>query len=701
MKKILVILLALLVSADLLPAQQMATRKPGTGKINRYDAAADLKPNPEQSKVEQLITQILTQGHYRKLALNDSLSSAILTEYVESWDPNRMYFLASDVAGFEKYRNQLDDDLKKGDLQPAYDVFNVFRKRFNERMTYVNSVAGQKFDFSKDETYDLNREKAPYPKTAAEANSLWHKAVKSQALNLKLAGRSDDEIAKSLNDRYDRLGGNFAKFNSEDVFSAYINSFSASIDPHTNYFSPASSANFKIDMSNSLEGIGATLSTDRDYTKVMDIIAGGPAFKSKQLLKGDNIIGVAQGAKGEMVDVIGWRIDEVVKLIRGAKGTTVRLQILPAGTTAGTATPKEITLVRDKIKIEEQAAKKEIVPVTQNGKNYKMGVITIPSFYLDYEAAQKGEKDYASTTKDVRRLLGELTAQKVDGVIIDLRNNGGGSLSEAIELTGLFIPDGPVVQVRNANGSVEVGEDPDPSEAYAGPLAVMINRFSASASEIFAGAIQDYKRGVIVGEQTYGKGTVQNLVPLRKFVPDAKEDLGEVKLTIAKFYRVTGSSTQHRGVTPDIEFPSQFSAKEFGESSQPSALPWDQIAGTKFKPTNHVTGASITKLEGNYQKRLATEPDLKELSQNVADLKKLRDDSVISLQESTRAKERVQLEKKLTATENAELPDEDASAQTNKTDSANSPDGKTEKKPKDTYLKEGTRVMADLLSAVK
>jgi carboxyl-terminal processing protease len=393
-----------------------------------------------------------------------------------------------------------------------------------------------------------------------------------------------------------------------------------------------------------------------------------------------------------MVDIVGWRIDEVVKLIRGPKGTTVRLQVLPADA-GNSAITKEIKLVREKIKLEAQEAKKEVVPITHNGKSYKMGVITVPSFYMEFDEAQKGNKDYNSTTKDVRKLIKELNTQKVDGVIIDLRNNGGGSLSEAIELTGLFIPDGPIVQVRNANGSVDVGRDPDPGTVFSGPLAVLINRFSASASEIFAGAIQDYKRGIIIGEQTYGKGTVQNLVDLNRFLPDEKDKLGQVKLTIAKFYRVTGSSTQHRGVSPDIGLPSRFSAEEFGESSQPSALPWDQINSTQFKPTGHVTSAQISKLESSYEKRLKSDSELKQYQSAIEELKKAQSKTVVSLQEAKRKKERDELEqKRKTATKiestDPEVPeDEEETKPTEKNTKA-----------KDLYLDEGARILAEYIT---
>jgi carboxyl-terminal processing protease len=556
-------------------------------------------------------------------------------------------------------------------------------------MNYVSELIDKPFDFTVDETYNTDREKALWPKNTAEANELWRKMIKSQALSLKLSGKKPEEISKTLKERYENQQKALSKFTSEDVFSEYINAFSSAVDPHTTYFSPAASDNFKIDMSLSLEGIGASLRTDNDYTKVAEIIAGGPAFKTKLLRKDDRIVAVAQGTDGKMVDVVGWRIDEVVKLIRGPKGTTVRLQIIPAGADEA-GLPKEITLVRDKIKLEEAAAKKEIVPITQNGKTMRMGVITIPTFYMDYEDAQKGNKNYNSTSRDVRRMIKELNAEKIDGLIIDLRNNGGGSLSEAIELSGLFIPDGPVVQVRDASGKVDVMKDPDPSQVYTGPLAVLINRFSASASEIFAGAIQDYKRGVVIGEQTYGKGTVQNMVGLDRFMRNEGEKLGDLKLTIAKFYRVTGSSTQHKGVSPDIQLPSRFSAEEFGESSQPSALPWDQIKSTSFKPANNVSPALVSKLEANSEKRLKTDPEWKQYQSAIEELKKAQKKSEISLQEAKRKKERDELEQKRKVANKIESSDPEV------------PDEEGDQKPsdskaKDLYLNEGAKILADMV----
>ena len=673
-------------------------KQPGTSSPN---ANSVIMPTPKQEKVNQLVTEILTKYHYRKLSLNDSLSSAIFDRYLKTLDFNRVYFLASDVAGFEKYRTQLDDDLKEGKLEPAYEMYNVFKRHFKERNEYVSKLLEKEFDYSADEYYISDREKASWCGTKQELDEEWRKMIKNQALSLKLSGKSWAETTKVLGDRYKLMDKSIGQYNSEDVFQMYMNSFAEAIDPHSSYFSPATAASFNIEMANALEGIGASLRTENDYTKVAEILAGGPAFKSKLIVKDDKIVAVAQGDSGPMVDVIGWRIDEVVKLIRGSKGTTVRLQILPASE-GDNALPKEIKLVREKVKLQDQAAKKEVVPITQNGKAYKLGVITLPSFYLDFEAARKKEKDYSSTTRDVRRLIGELSAEKVSGIILDLRNNGGGSLSEAIELTGLFIPAGPVVQVRDMGSSVDVGRDPDPNQVYTGPLAVMINRFSASASEIFAGAIQDYKRGLIIGEQTYGKGTVQNLIDLNRFMPDNADKLGQLKLTTAKFYRVTGSSTQHRGVTPDIGFASQYSAEEFGESSEASALPWDQIASTQFNAISDVSDKLIAGLENKYQQRTKTEPDLKYYLEDLKELKEARERNTVSLQEAKRKKERDEAEKKRAARN--KLTGSVGKPENAKATPAKGKETKEAKEPstpvKDVYLDETKRIMADWLATV-
>ncbi|MEO8400162.1 MAG: carboxy terminal-processing peptidase, partial [Ignavibacteriaceae bacterium] len=483
-----------------------------------------------------------------------------------------------------------------------------------------------------------------------ELNEIWRKRVKNDALSLKLAGKDWKSTSKTLKKRYDNFRKNIVQYSSEDVFQLIMNSYSEALDPHTNYLSPISSDNFKIDMSLSLEGIGAQLQQDDDYTKVNEIIPGGPAFKSNLLHRDDKITGVAQGEEGEMVDVIGWRLTDVVQLIRGPKGTIVRLQILEAED-GPNALPQEIKIVRDKVKLEEQSAKKDVIEIKNDNHAYKLGVISIPKFYADFEAQQKGVKDYKSTTRDVKNLIGELKKENVDGLIIDLRNNGGGALNEAIDLTGLFIKDGPVVQVKSADGKVDVGDDPDPQIYYEGPLAVLVNRFSASASEIFTGAIQDYGRGIIIGEQTYGKGTVQNLIDLNRVIPNQQEKMGQLKLTIAKYYRINGGSTQNKGVIPDIGFPSAFDSKDFGESSEPSALPWDQINSTQFKPYADISKL-IPILLQKHKERFEKSLEFDYLNEDIEEYKQSREKQFVSLNEEVRRKEKDELEEKRFQREN-------------------------------------------------
>ncbi len=618
--------------------------------ISNKDTLSLVEPAKYYSTVDEWISTILSRYHYRKLPLNDSLSSVILDRYIKTLDYNKVYFLQSDIDEFNKYRFKLDDDIKSGDVHPAYDIFNRFKQRIIERTEYADKLLDKEFDFKKDEKLLIKRDDAPWPKSIDEQNEIWRKRIKNDALTYILTGKDWKTASSNLKKRYDNFQKNVLQYKSEDVFQLYMNSYTEALDPHTNYLSPITSDNFKIDMSLSLEGIGAQLQQDDDYTKVHEIIPGGPAYKSKLLHQDDKIIGVAQGDTGEMVDVIGWRITDVVQLIRGPKGSTVRLQILEAEDGAN-ALPKEIKIVRDKVKLEEQSAKSDIIDIKNNNKNYKLGVINIPKFYVDFDAEQKGVKDYKSTTRDVKKLIAGLEKEKVDGIIIDLRNNGGGALNEAIDLTGLFIKDGPVVQVKNADGKIDEGDDPDPNIFYNGPLAVLVNRFSASASEIFTGAIQDYGRGIIVGENTYGKGTVQNLIDLNRVIPGQKEKLGQLKLTIAKYYRITGGSTQNKGIIPDIEFPSAFSAKEYGESSEPSALPWDHIQPTSYNKYQDLSGI-IPELLKKHKERFNKSPEYDYLMEGIEEYKEAHDKKYVSLNEAERKKEKEDLDEKRFQREN-------------------------------------------------
>lgn len=607
-----------------------------------------LKAKPVYGKEARVISYILDNNHYSKIRLNDSLSSAILDRYINELDNNRSYFLAQDIKSFERYRTTIDDLTRNESISPAFEIYAVFADRYKERMNYVlTTLVNQEFDYTTDEYYETEREKLPWAKTKEELDEVWRKTIKSQALSLKLAGKKQDEIKQTLKTRYERFNKSFSQFNSEDVFSIYMNSITEAYDPHTNYLSPRTSDLFKQSMSLSLEGIGARLQVENDFTKIAEVIPGGPAEKSKKLNANDLIVGVAQGKDGEMVDVVGWRVDDVVKLIKGPKGTTVRLQVLPAATGVKGAS-QEVILVRDKIKLEDQAAKKSVINYPLDGKNLKLGVVTLPSFYMDYDAYSKGDPDYRSTTRDVKKLITELKAEGIDGLVMDLRNNGGGSLPEAVDLTGLFIKEGPVVQVKNSINKVDVLPDEDKQVTYSGPLLVLTNRFSASASEIFAGAIQDYQRGVIIGESTYGKGTVQTVLDLKRFIND-REPVGELKLTFQKFYRVTGSSTQNKGVTPDIKLPSALDATQYGESSNANALPWDVIKGAPFQKSANVNDKLIAELTKSLQDRAKFDENFKKYIEETNETKKNLAQTKISLNEAKRKQEMAELEKRKSA----------------------------------------------------
>lgn len=611
----------------------------------------ELSPERIFNEEDQLIQGIISRYHYKKFVFNDSLAAIVYDRYLKALDYNRSCFYKSDIDKFDKYRSKTDDLLQEGNLVPFYNIYNTFRKRINERLDYSESLLKKEFDYNKDEKYEWKRDSSNWFNDPKDMNDFWRKKVKNDALNLKLDGKDWKSISETLTKRYENIRKTINQNKSEDVFQIIMNSYTESIDPHTNYMSPQTSDNFKIDMARSLEGIGAQLQSEDDYTKINEVIPGGPAFKSSLLHKGDKIIGVAQGSDAkDFVDVIGMRLTDVVQLIRGPKGTTVRLQVIPANSGANTK-PKEIMIVRDKVTLEEQSAKKDIIEIQNNKKNYKIGVITVPAFYADFDAAAKGVKDYKSTTRDVRKLLAELKDAKVDGVVMDLRNNGGGSLQEAVQLTGLFIKDGPVVQVRDAEGKIDEDDDPDPEIVYAGPLAVLVNKFSASASEIFSGAIQDYGRGLILGDQTYGKGTVQNMIDLNRLVRDPSEKLGQVKITIAKYYRITGGSTQIKGVVPDIKFPSLADAQEYGESSEPSALPWDQIKTSNFIPAGNLK-PFIPKLSQYHEERMKNNPEFDFLREDLEEYKEVNDKKYISLNEEIRKKEKDDLEEKKFQREN-------------------------------------------------
>jgi carboxyl-terminal processing protease len=617
-------------------------------------AATVLAPTEQENYVARRVADIISHEHYRRAPLDDHLSSLILDRYLDAIDGSRSYFFASDIAEFEKYRYELDDAIKTGDVEPAFVIFRRYQQRSRERMAYASELLNKKPDFDIDESFNFDREKEPWPANAAEMNELWRKRVKNDALSLVTAGKQWPEVVDVLRKRYEHVAKRMDQSKPDDVFEAFMNAFVLSLDPHSNYFSARNSEEYNIQMSLSYEGIGASLQLTDDYVTVIDVIPGGPAATSgppAKIAANDRITAVGEGKSGELTDVIGWRLDDVVQKIRGPGGTTVRLQILPAGAAPGSV-PKVVEFTRNKVSLEAQASHKAMRTVVRNGKEVKVGIITVPSFYQDYDASRAGAKDYRSTTRDVQRLISELRKDGAEVLIMDLRANGGGYLPEAESLTGLFIDRGPVVQLRDTTGHIEVDDDPNPAIFYSGPMLVLVDRFSASASEIFAGAIQDYGRGLIVGQQTYGKGTVQNAHPLNYTIFGRKPELGQLNVTIGKYYRITGESTQDRGVTPDIALPSLIDANEVGESTRDRALPWDHIEPASFHAEGDLKSLTAS-LEKLHTDRTAGSADFKYLREDIAALDAMRSQKTLSLNLNTREAERKRLESERLARENA------------------------------------------------
>lgn len=598
----------------------------------------NLSPTRDQLRATALIVNFIQNHHFRKTALDDTRSAEIFDRYLEALDPGRSYLLASDVERYARYRHRFDDLLREGKLEPAFQIFETFRRRLRERGEYAISLLDDNFDFQRDEDFVVDRSKLPWAANRAELDDIWRKRVKNDYLNLKLAGQEREAVVDTLRKRYEHLIRRASQFNEDDVYQLFINAYATSVEPHTAYLSPRTSENFQISMRLSLEGIGAALQNENEFTVVKRIIPGGPADLSGLLHVEDRITAVGQGSEPP-VDVVGWRLDDVVDLIRGPKNSVVKLEVLPKGT-GPDGTRKVITLVRDTIKLEEQAAKKSVIE-TSTGK--RIGVIDIPTFYEDVAARGRGDDNYRSTTRDVRGLLKELQDEGVAGIVIDLRGDGGGSLTEAIELTGLFIKSGPVVQVKNARGRMEVYDDPDPQVVYQGPLAVLVDRYSASASEIFAGAMQDYGRGVILGEATFGKGTVQSLLDLSRFARGTSDDLGQLKTTIAQFFRVSGASTQHRGVVPDILFPSGLDADDYGERAFDNALPWAAVRPAKFEMTSISKGA-VAEARRRHEVRIQKDAGFHYLVSEGHAQQVAMDQKAVSLLEARRRAERDALE---------------------------------------------------------
>src|SRR5580704_5460830 len=613
--------------------------------------AGAIAPTDAQKATARKVGRILEEAHFSRAPIDKKMSEQVFNRYLDFLDGQRSYFLAGDIAEFQAYKFKFDDMIRTGDVEPAYAIFARFQQRNRERIQHAIAMLKTEPDWSLNETFEFERQKAAWPANEAEVNELWRKRVKNDALSLLLTGKQWPEAADILRKRYERVLKRVDQITPEDVFENLMNAYARSFDPHSSYFSPRSSEEYRIQMSLNYEGIGASLQLIDDYVTIMNVIEGGPAAVAGTLNTNDRITGVGQGHEGGFTDVIGWRLDDVVQLIRGKAGTSVRLQVLAAGAAPGT-TEKVLEFVRNKVTLEAQAAHKEVKNVTRNGKALKIGIITVPGFYQDIAAQNAGDQNFRSTTRDVLKLIRELKAENIDGLVLDLRDDGGGYLPEATALTGLFIDHGPVVQLRDTTGRLEVLDDPEPSPAYDGPLAVLVNRFSASASEIFAGAIQDYHRGLILGQRTFGKGTVQNLVPLDRW--SQKPTSGQLTVTIGKFYRVTGESTQHRGVEPDVPLPSAIDMKEVGESALDSALPWDRIAGVPFQTSTEATTVPpVALLASEEDTRAQHDADYRWLVSDIAAIDTVREEKSISLNLKARRDERTKMDKERLDRENA------------------------------------------------
>ncbi|MED5238317.1 MAG: carboxy terminal-processing peptidase [Pseudomonadota bacterium] len=657
-----------------------------------------LKPTSEQRDAAEEISDKL-KYHYRKLDFNDALSSRVLDQYLKDLDPNRLYFVASDIDEFERYRKVLDDQLKDGELEAGYTIFNRFQSRIEERLdAMLEMVNGDLSELTFDgaDTVRVDREEADWAKDEAALADIWERQFKNAVLTMRLNGTADEDIKTRLTRRYESQLKRIKQNTPEDVFQVYINALTQTFDPHTTYFTPHNSENFDISMSRSLEGIGAVLQYEDGYTKVVRLVPGGPAAKSGQLKPADRIVGVSQ-EDASPVPVIGLRLDEVVDQIRGPKGTKVNLEIIPAGTNSEHDT-RVISIIRNKVVLEEQAAKKDIIEIQREGETRKLGVIEIPAFYLDFAAFHRGDPDYTSTTSDVAKLLVELRKENIDGLVIDLRNNGGGSLLEVNKLVSLFINRGPTVQVRESSGRVSVEADKFPGVLYAGPMAVIVNRYSASASEIFAGAMQDYGRALIVGDQTYGKGTVQTLLDLNH---------GKLKMTNAKFYRVSGSSNQNLGIVPDVDMPSLIDKGDVGESSLPNAMPWDEIESANYQRVSDMV-PYLPMLRERHDSRIEKDPEFVyvESLRTLLDHNRNRDE--LSLNMEQRASMQEDFDAQRLAIENArrEARDEEPLADIKalrdlEEQRALDPQSHEEAMDEDPYVRETGEILVDLIDLIR
>ena len=658
----------------------------GTPASSDLLPAGAIHPTVRQQLLAPRIASILEQSHYSRRPIDKEFSPQVFDHYLSALDGQRSYFQQADVTALQKWRSGFDEMIHTGQLDPGFLIFARLQQRNRERTQYALSLLSKEPDWKLQESYRFDREKAPWPRDAEELNDVWRQRVKNDALSLMLTGKTWAEAAETLRKRYEHVLARLGQVSADDVFESLMNAYAAVYDPHSNYFSPRSSEEYRIQMSLSYEGIGASLQLVDDYVTISALLPGGPAAAANTLKPNDRVMSVGQGHEGPLTDVVGWRLDDVVQLIRGKGDTAVRLQILPAGAAPGT-TQKTVELIRGKVTLENQAAKKELRQVQVGDRRLRVGVITVPGFYEDNEAQRAGDKNYRTTARDVRRLIGELQAQgAIDALVLDLRGDGGGYLPEATALTGLFIDRGPVVQLKTTDGHIEVLNDPEPGIAYGGPLTVLVDRTSASASEIFAAAMQDYHRGVIVGQTTFGKGTVQNLIPLDRWSRQSTD--GQLTVTIGKFYRVTGESTQLRGVEPDIVLPARINPKDMGEGSLDFPLPWDRIAPVAFHAAAPLGGAVQT-LAKDETDHAARDADYQWLLTALAALEQTRKDHSLSLNLAERQRERTQQEQQALTRENARRGADGLPALKALSDS------KADDQP-DVILAEATRISAQL-----
>lgn len=662
------------------------------------------KLTPRHSFELKMINSMLKRYHYKKFTLDDSFSEKILKQFLKELDPSRIYFTQADISAFNKYNHEIDDYIQKGNTDIGVNIFKLYQQRVKERSQFAANNIVKPLDLKGSDTYQFDRRKKAWAKDRKALDVLWGKRIKNDYINLILSEKKPEEAIKSLKKRYLNIAKRTYQIKPNELFQTIVNAYAGALEPHTSYLSPRSSAQFDINMSLSLSGIGAVLRKDEEHTKIISVVPGGPADLTGKVSAGDRIIGVGQGSKKAMKDIVGWRLTDVVNIIRGKKGSTVVLSILPQETGLG-GKSEIIPIVRDKIKLEHQAASKRIIEIKKdNGKIAKVGVIKLPSFYIDFKARNRGDKNYAGTTRDVKKLLLELNKEGIDELIIDLRGNGGGSLSEVVTLTGLFIKKGPVVQINDTTGRTDILRDEDSSVVFHGPMAVMIDKGSASASEIFAGAIQDYGRGIIIGETTFGKGTVQTVLPLNSYTrKEFDKPLGQLKITTAQFFRINGESTQHKGVVPDISWNLPAIDVELGERAYKNALPWRKINKTPHNKYSQAFGQSTIA-----QAKALSEARKKKTPKYVATVARMKllvdasNEKSVSLNIAKRKAKRELLNKKLLQLENQLQALKGKSAYKTIKELRNAQEKQSDdiftKKPVDVFLNEAAHILTDLQS---